>query len=91
MLLLFGCTAPDVIVTDTNGRPVEGARLTGTSLSVGGQFTMTNAKGEAQIPRSAQETKWLAITKAGYTGAEWIDAGQPKPIVVKLTPAKNGN
>jgi len=91
MLLFAGCSGPDVIVTDPSGKPVDGAKVTGTSLSIGGQFTMTNAKGEAQIPRSAQETKWLAITKAGYTSVERIDTGQPRPIVVKLAPAKNGN
>ncbi len=91
MLLFAGCSGPDVIVTDQSGKPVEGAQVTGTSLSIGGQFTMTNANGEAQIPRSAQQTKWLAITKAGYTSVERIDTGQPKPIVVKLAPAKNGN
>lgn len=91
MLLLAGCSRPDVIVTDQSGKPVEGAQVTGTSLSIGGQFTMTNAKGEAQIPRSSQETKWLTITKPGYTSVKGIDLSQPRPIVVKLAPAKNGN
>lgn len=91
MLLLAGCSRPDVIVTDQSGKPIEGARVTGTSLTISGQLTMTNAKGEAQIPRSVQETKWLTITKPGYTGVEWIDLSQSKPIVVKLTPSKNGN
>ncbi len=91
MLLFVGCAGPDVIVTDQSGKPIEGAQVTGTSLSIGGGFTITNAKGEAQIPRSVHQTKWLAITKPGYVSVEWIDPSQPRPIVVKLALIKNGN
>ena len=86
--LLVGCTGPDVIVTDQDGKPVEGAKITGASLSISGQFTKTNSKGGAQIPKAVQQTKWITVSKAGYEDVQFIDVSQPKPICVKLVQIK---
>jgi len=82
---LTGCSGPDVIVVDTHGKPVPDAKIVGASLSIGGQTTFANNKGEAQIPWAIQETKWISIQKEGYQPVEHVDAAQKKPIVVKLT------
>jgi hypothetical protein len=86
---LTDCSSPDVIVVDTNGKPVPDAKIVGASLSIGGQATFANKKGEAKIPWAIQDTKWISIQKEGYQPVEHIDAAQRKPIVVKLT-KRNG-
>ena len=82
---LTGCSNPDVIVLDANGKPVANAKIVGASLSMGGQTTFANKKGEAKIPWAIQETKCISIQKEGYQPVEHVDATQKKPIVVKLT------
>src|SRR5882724_4267855 len=79
IVLLSGCATSDVVVKDQNGKPIEGAKVAGTS--VGGPFTMTNAKGEAPIPEA---TRYIAVSKAGYTEGDLIDGIQPTPIMVEL-------
>jgi len=82
---LTGCSSPDVIVVDTNGRPLADAKIVGASLSVGGQTAFANKKGEAKIPWAVQETKWISIYKEGYRPVENVNVAQKKPIVVKMT------
>jgi hypothetical protein len=82
---LTGCSGPDVIVLDSNGKPIADAKIVGASLSIGGQTTFANKRGEAKIPWAIQETKWISIQKDGYQPVEHVDAAQKKPIVVKLT------
>ena len=84
MLSLVGCAGPDLIVLDSSGAPVEGAKIVGTSLSISGQTSYSDEKGCANIPSAVQQTKWISIYKKGYLPAENIDASQTKPIVIKL-------
>src|SRR5437016_3080277 len=85
VLLLAGCSGPDLIIVDTNGKPIAGARIIGGSLSIGGQTTISDKKGRAKIPSAVQETKWISIYKAGFRTVENIDVAQKKPIVVKMS------
>jgi len=82
---LTGCSSPDVIVLDGNGKPIPDAKIVGASLSIGGQTAFANKKGEANIPWAVQETKWISIYKDGYRPVEHVDVAQKKPIVVKMT------
>jgi len=84
-LLLAGCSNPDLIIMDTTGRPIAGAKIVGTSLSIGGQSSTSDVKGHAKIPWAVQETKWISVSKDGFRPAENIDVSQKKPIVVKMT------
>jgi hypothetical protein len=88
-LLFAGCSKPDLIVLDTTGNPVQGARVVGASLSVGGQATFTDRWGKAQIPGAVQETKWISIYKHGYIPVENITATQKKPIVIRMNKVPN--
>ena len=88
MLSLVGCAGPDLIVLDSSGAPVEGAKIVGASLSIGGQTSYSDKKGYANIPSAVQQTKWISIYKKGYLPEENIDVSQTKPIVIKLTKEK---
>ena len=83
-LLVAGCSSPDLVIVDSNGQPIEGAKVVGTSLSIWGQTSFSDKKGRASIPNAAQATKWVSIYKDGFTPVENIDVSQPKPIVVKM-------
>jgi hypothetical protein len=84
-VLLAGCSNPDLIITDTTGKPIAGAKIVGSSLSIGGQSSASDRKGHAKIPWAVQETKWISVSKEGFRPVENIDAAQKKPIVVKMT------
>ena len=80
-----GCNnSPEIIITDTDGRPVEGAVIFGTSLSIRGQKTRSDSRGFAKIPRSVQKTKWISVEKAGYITITKIDVDKEKPIRIIL-------
>jgi hypothetical protein len=83
-LLVAGCRAPDVIVTDDSGAAIEKAKITGISLSIGGQSTETDSRGQAQIPFAVQDTKWIVVSKSGYYDSEQMDVSAVKPIRVTL-------
>ena len=79
---LFGSIGEKVIVTDEDGRPVQGAKVYALSLSVNSGPTETNAKGEASIPSNVQGTKWILITKSGY---KELQAAMPDEWPLRLT------
>src|SRR6267142_7015357 len=81
-LFLAGCSSPDLIIVDTNGKPIAGAKIVGASLSIGGQSTISDKNGQAKIPSAVQETKWVSIYKDEFRAVENIDVAQKKPIVV---------
>ena len=81
---LAGCKSSDVRVTDSSAKPIEGAIITGTSLSISGQTTHTDKNGFAKIPRTGQETQWISVAKAGYVPVDHIDVKQKKPIRIVL-------
>lgn len=81
---IAGCNAPDIIVTDSTGQPIEDAVITGTSLSIGGQTAQTDKNGTAKIPWAVQDTKWISVSKSGYIASESIDVSQSRPIKVLL-------
>lgn len=83
-LLLCGCSKPDLIIMDKNGKPVAGAMVVGTSFSIGGQTTYSDSKGHAKIPWAVQETKWISVSKEGFSSVQNIDVAQKKPIVITL-------
>lgn len=84
ILLLSGCTTPDIVVVDDAGAPVKDAIITGQSLSTGGQKSTTDDKGCASIPSAVQPTKWISVEKVGYETVSLIDVNQAKPIKVVL-------
>jgi len=84
-LLLAGCSNPDLIITDATGKPIAGAKIVGTSLSIDGQSSTSDRKGHAKIPWAVQQTKWISVSKDGFRAVENIDVAQKKPIVVKMT------
>lgn len=83
-LVLAGCSAPDLLVLDSKGNPLPDAKVVGTSLSMSGKTTMSNRRGEAKIPWSIQETKWVSVYKEGFVPVENISVDQKKPIIIKL-------
>src|SRR5579872_5232100 len=83
-LVLAGCSSPDLLVLDANGNPLSGAKVVGTSLSMSGKTTMSNKRGEARIPWSIQETKWVSVYKDGFVPIENVSVDQKRPIVIKM-------
>jgi hypothetical protein len=86
-LTSFGCS-PKVVVTDTAGKPVQGAAVTLVSPSMNSAATLTDANGEAPVPlsNSVQEIKWVSIKKAGYDPVQ-VDVPAQWPLRVTLAPA----
>jgi hypothetical protein len=83
-LVLIGCGKPDVIVKDETGIPIQGAKVIGISLSIQGQSSETDKQGEAKIPKTTQESKWIVVQKEGFFDSEQFDVSQPKPILITL-------
>lgn len=81
---MTGCRTPDLVVAGADGKPIEGAILMGTSLSISGQTTKTDGNGCAAIPWAVQETKWISVSKPGYETVGNIDVKQKKPIRILL-------
>jgi len=77
-------TVADVVVVDSDGKPVAGATVLGVSLSIGGQQTQTDENGHAAIPWAVQRTQWITVSKTGYRPTKNIDMNQAKPIRVTL-------
>ena len=84
LLFTIGCSEPDLVVVDAVGNPIRGAIVTGTSPSIAGQQTRTDQNGHADIPVGIQKTKWIAVSKPGYTPVTGIDVNQSRPIRVPL-------
>jgi hypothetical protein len=84
-LILAGCSNADLVIVDTSGKPIAGAKIIGTSLSISGQSSISDGKGQAKIPWATQPTKWISVSKDGFRSVENIDVAQKKPIVVKMT------
>jgi hypothetical protein len=83
--LISGCRSPDVLVSDSNGNPIEGAFVTGFSPSMTGKWSVTNRKGFAPILWSPQETEWIIVEKPGFETTNQIDVrDKPRPIKVFL-------
>lgn len=83
LLALASCT-PAIVVADQDGVPIEGARVEGISISTNGQWTTTNGLGQAEIPRSFDKTRWIMVSKRGYTSVSGVDVNQDHPIRVTL-------
>ncbi len=79
--LVMGCN--DVRVIDTNGKPIEGAKVSSVSLSMYTGPCFTNKKGYASVPNNIQGTKWISISRSGYMSKS---VGTPDlwPLIVVL-------
>jgi hypothetical protein len=75
---------PDVLVQDSSGQPLAGARIVAHSLSMSGLTAYTDARGRAQIPSTIQPTLWITVSHAGYQ-SKWIELDGRNPLVVVLT------
>jgi hypothetical protein len=74
---------PDVLVQDSWGQPLAGARIVAHSLSMSA-LAYTNARGRARIPSTIQATLWITVSHAGYQ-SRWIELDGRNPQVVVLT------
>jgi hypothetical protein len=75
---------PDVLVQDSWGQPLEGARIVAHSLSISGLTAYTDARGRARIPATIQATLWITVSHAGYQSQQ-IELDERNPLVVVLT------
>lgn len=82
--LLGGCEGR-VVVTDALQRPIEGAWVVPVTLSMSGNATQTNGRGEARVARrvGTQPTRWVRVWKEGY-GARDLAAPERWPLTVVL-------
>ena len=88
--LLISCTmfrAPDVIVLDNNGKPIEGAKIFPISLSINYPSVKTDLQGRAWISYKIQKTKWLTISKSTYKDIQ-VNFEQTKPIIIYMEKAE---
>ena len=84
LLTLASCAGPDLMIQDRAGAPIEGAKIVGASMSMGGLTTYSDRKGHAPIPNSIQPTRWISVSKPGFREVGNIDVDKPKPIVITL-------
>ena len=82
-ILLAGCSSETVIVVDGMGKPIEGAIISGASLSMNTKEVETNAKGEATVPSNIQSVKWVLIEKSGYQSVH-VDVPLSWPLHIIL-------
>ena len=87
-MVVSACSSrPDIVVTDGLGKPIAGATVTGTSLSIGGQATTTDRHGHADIPWAIQTTEWIGVSKPGYESVHGVSVrDREKPIRIVLAP-----
>ncbi len=78
--------SPDVVVVDTTGAPVVGAKVEPVTASMNGEVVLTDGKGEARMGNYVQEILWLRVRKEGFAAQESVDFTKPKPIRVVLKP-----
>jgi hypothetical protein len=74
----------DIVVTDSDGKPIEGATLWFQSLNTTGGTTATNAKGEAVISWNWEPYDCVSVSKPGFRSVEWMKLDQQTPIPVVL-------
>ena len=91
LILALFCSScglvPDVVVVDSSGKPIAGAKVEPVSGSFNYREQLTDAKGQARIRGGIlQEVQWINVSKAGYSPQKSIDFFGPKPIRVELTP-----
>ena len=87
-LAAIGCGKGRVQVVGPGGRPIQGADVVASSLSMTGDVVTTDAKGEAEIPLSfgPQQTKWVNVSKPGFE-SEHVEVPAKWPLKVTLQPA----
>jgi hypothetical protein len=86
-LALTGCTSRKVVhVVDSNGAPIQGAKVEAVSPSINSAPNLTNAGGDALLPSNIQGAKWVGVSKTGY---EAIQVSLPSqwPLQITLKPA----
>ncbi len=89
--LAAGCGAPEIVVVDEAGNPIEGAVVKGRAHSTEDRReTKTDVNGEADIPDGIPDTAWISVTKEGHTAELNIGIEQPRPIRVVLRPLPRG-
>jgi hypothetical protein len=93
LLALVAYAKPNVIVVDSEGKPIKGASVEQITLSMNLASKLTDKDGKVEIPKGAiQKTEWISVTKSGYVSSGHIKFDQPKPIkvILKLEPKKAG-
>jgi hypothetical protein len=85
-LLTSGCYHT-VVVHDASNRPVQGARVTGTTLSMS-EVEYTNANGAAHIHLNVQACEWVEVKKDGF---EPVQTYAPRnwPLRITLIPTNH--
>jgi hypothetical protein len=89
LILLFaalgvvGCASVRVI--DEAGQPIRAAKVSAVTASINGTSRLTNASGEAIVPRfiSIQQAQWILVSKEGFK-ARQIDVSDHRPLTVVL-------
>lgn len=86
LLIALGVYAkPNVIVADTEGKPIQGASVEQITPSMNVGSKLTDKNGKVEVPTGLiQKTAWISVTKAGYIGSGHINFDQPKPIKITL-------
>lgn len=86
-LVLTSCSRhPDVVVTDHTGMPVAGAKVEAVTPSLNYAPTLTDAKGHASLPSTAQKIETLNITAPGSATKVTVRYNGAKPHRVSLAP-----
>jgi len=74
---------PDVVVRDTSGKPIEGAKIVAHSLSMSGLTSYTDSQGRTRVPSSIQATRWIDVSKTGYQSVR-VELDAADPIIIVL-------
>ena len=78
-----GCGPRRIVrVVDPSGLPIAGAEVRAVSLSMDSNPSVTDAKGEAELPGLAQEVRWVRVSGPG---GETVDVGVPARWPLQVT------
>lgn len=83
MLSTLSAANEIVIVSDTKGLPISGAKVIAMSYSIDMKSVLTNYRGEAALKTNVQTLKWVNVEKEGYESLHVQITGE-WPLYVQL-------
>ena len=84
LMLLFQACATPVWIVDSDGRPIQGARIEPYSLSINYEPVVSDGKGRADILWQLKKVEWINVSRKGYETKREIKIQSPGPLRVVL-------
>ena len=66
LTVVGGCSSRVVHVENARGVPLPGATVSAVALSIEGLPKTTGARGDADLPATIEEARWIKVEKPGF-------------------------